>query len=117
MFEAANQFWVFLACVFLGGCIFFVYKFTHFLPLGKKWQIAVADVIFCICTFFAVWLGLLYICCGSLRWFCFVGIAVGFYFAAKTLGFYIDICFFRLYNFVTIKLSKRKKHDSADEEY
>ena len=117
MFETANQFWVFLACVFLGGCIFFIYKLTHIIPLKKKWQLAIADVIFCIFTFFAVWLGLLFICCGSLRWFCFVGIAAGFYIASKTLNFCIDICIFRLYNLVITKINKRKSNDATDEKH
>ncbi len=115
MFETANQFWIFISCVFLGGCIFFLYKFTHFVPFNKKWQIAIADVIFGVLAFFAVWLGLLYICCGSLRWYCFAGIAAGFWLALKTLGFCIDICVFRLYNFVITKINKRKHNDSADE--
>lgn len=116
MFETLNQIWIFLSCVFLGGCIFLLYKIFHLYPPSKKWLTAIADVGFSCAAFVVVCIGLLYICCGSLRWYCFAGIALGFFLCKKSLGDCIDIFILRLYNLFTKIKNKRVKDEPSDQD-
>lgn len=111
-----GQIKVFFACVFLGGCLYLLYRLTH-IPRGKsKVGVAARDALFCVAAFFAVWFGLLYICDGSLRLYRVAGLALGYFLCAKTLGFYVDTALSRLYNLLDRKKLLRKNRciDKAD---
>ena len=108
IFDTLFQPYVFLTCVFLGGVVFFAYKFTH-LPQAKNLVLlALQDIVFCIICFFVTWRGLLFANCGQIRWFCVAGILLGFWLGKNSAGICVDNIFCKLYNFCA-KQKKDKK--------
>ena len=108
MTDSQIQPWVFLSCVFLGGLVCFAYKLTHLKVCKNLLLLSLQDVAFCIIAFFVLWQGLLFVNCGQIRWFCVVGIVLGYLFALNTVGVCVDNLCAKMYNFF-IKRKDSKK--------
>ena len=136
VYEAAGQFYVFLSCVFLGAVLGVLWRLTHLsfrrreamqsaerqdkpenLKVRKaiirrlrlfKASVAAGDVLFCALALPVVFFGLLWICYGSLRLYCFAGILTGFFLWRSTTGLVVDNFVNRMYNKIQEKILSRK---------
>lgn len=96
-FSVSTQPKEFVFCVFLGGCIYLIYRLTHLVPADGV-RGAICDVVFCLFAFSAFAAGLLFVCWGRLRLYSVAGAALGFWLAKKCWGACIDIFALKLYN-------------------
>ncbi|MBR2371548.1 MAG: spore cortex biosynthesis protein YabQ [Clostridia bacterium] len=99
---------VFFCCIVLGAVVYFAYKLTHAKRCKNIFLLSLQDVVFCIIAFALLWRGLLFVNCGQIRWYCVVGILLGYLLALKTVGVCVDNLCAKLYNFF-IKQKESKK--------
>lgn len=111
-FDTAFQTQIFFICVFLGACAGLLFSLNKNLPLKNKWVAAAFDVIFSATAFAVVWFGLLNLCFGIMRWYCFAGILLGFFAFKRCVGEVIDICFAKMYNTLTLLKAKRSQNEN-----
>jgi len=112
IFDSSTQIFVFASCVFIGSCVFLIYKFTHLIATKNKIVLAIADIAFCIVACCVLWGGLLFINCGEIRWFCLLGIVLGFLLCKSLVSQCIDIFVAGLYNFLRKKLKKKENKNT-----
>ena len=99
MFKSDGQIYIFAAFVFCGVAAGLWYWLSHlFCPCGKKGLSIVCDAIFAAGFAFLL-LAFFYFVHGmQLRWYCFLGLGLGFFAYSKILGQPLDFLKAWLYN-------------------
>ena len=100
MFKSEGQIYIFAAFVFCGVATGLWHWLSHLCcPCGaKKWKIFVCDAVFAAGFAFLLFAFFYFVHGIQLRWYCFLGLGLGFFAYAKILGEPLDFLKAWIYN-------------------
>ena len=114
LFETLKQSYIFLGCIYFGIILGIFYDITKFIvKLLKNNKVVqfIFDIIFSVFFVLMFFVCLNIVNFGEFRFFVLISYILGFVIEQKSLGFLVDFCFQKIYNFlrkIFIKLSKTK---------